>query len=241
MSAPLANYVALHRHAAVRLEVLNNPRLALRMVVASLLCGENRMGGVGCLYSSADPQKALNDGITASLAQSHSIAAFRTCRREIIQHMGCKLPDDEPNNITAIHDSDAATGYFEASHRESLFSHLVTLEDHVVQQVLALLVAECMSVHDPLIDILGTANSINLGLNWTADDVFFDLLRDKTTINAMLAEVAGDDVAKGNTRETGKVQKDILRDCLEACKGRSAPIGWVPRWMWFPKGSYITQ
>ncbi len=84
LSAPLANYVALHRHAAIRLEVANNPRLALRMAVASLLCGESRMTGVGGLYCSADPQKALNDDITASVQQSHAVAAFRTRRRRPI-------------------------------------------------------------------------------------------------------------------------------------------------------------
>jgi ParB family transcriptional regulator, chromosome partitioning protein len=238
MSAALANYVGLHRHAAVRLEIASNPRLALRMAVVSLLCGGSRMNGVGGLYATADPQKAMNEAIGVSVQQSHAVAAFQTRRREIAQHLSCELPDEESNNISAIDDSDAATGYFEAYHREALFRHLVTLKDHVVHQLLALLVAECLSVHDALIDILGTASNINIGLNWKPDEAFFDLLRDKTTLNTMLAEVAGADVAAGNAQETAKTQKDILRDCIKGRNGRTATANWLPRWLRFPKGSY---
>jgi ParB family transcriptional regulator, chromosome partitioning protein len=239
MSAPMANYVALYRHAAVRLEVANNPRLALRMAVASLLCGDSRINGVGGLHGKADPQKAIGDQTAASLAQSPVTSLFRNVRQSIVQHLNCNLPNDEPNHITTIDDNDAATGYFESTAREALFRHLVTLEDYVVHQLLALLVAECMSVSDPLVDILGTSANLTMNRYWQADEAFFDLLRDKTTINAMLAEAAGESVAQGNAKETGKVQKDILRDCLEGRNGRSAPDNWVPRWLSFPKGSYV--
>jgi ParB family transcriptional regulator, chromosome partitioning protein len=240
MSAPMANYVALYRHAAVRLEVANNPRLALRMAVASLLCGDSRMAGVGGLHGIADPQKALNDQTAASLAQSPATSLFRSLRQSIVQHLGCDLPDEEPNNIPTIDDGDVATSYFESNHREALFRHLVTLDDPVVYQLLALLVAECMSVADPLVEILGTSASLTMSRYWQADEAFLDLLRDKATINAMLAEVAGEAVAAGNAKETGKVQKGILRDCLEGRNSRAAPDTWVPRWLRFPKGRYAT-
>jgi ParB family transcriptional regulator, chromosome partitioning protein len=162
-------------------------------------------------------------------------------RQNIVQHLNCELTDDEPNNIPTIDDQDVATGYFESHHREALFRHLVTLEDQVVHKLFALLVAECMSVSDPLVDILGTSASLTMSRYWHADEAFFDLLRDKTTINAMLAEVAGEGVAQGNAKETGKLQKDILRDCLEGRNGRSAPDTWVPRWLRFPKVSYAER
>jgi ParB family transcriptional regulator, chromosome partitioning protein len=239
MTAPMTNYIALYRHAAVRLEVANNPRLALRMAVASLLCSDSRMAGFGGLHGTADPQKALTDQAAASLAQSPAISLFRNVRQSIVQHLSCDLPDNEPNNIPTIDDGHVATGYFETHHKEALFRHLVTLEDHVVYQLLALLVAECMSVADPLVDIFGTSASLTMSRYWTPDKAFFELLRDKATINAMLAEVAGEGVAQGNAKETGKVQKDILRDCLEGRNGRSAPDNWVPRWLSFPKRSYV--
>jgi ParB family transcriptional regulator, chromosome partitioning protein len=237
ISAGLANYMALYRHAAVRLEVAQTPRLALRMAVASLLCSHSRMAGVGGLYGTADPQKAVSDQTAASLAQSPATSLFRNVRQSIVQHLNCSLPDDEPNHIPTIDDNDMATGYFESTARDALFRHLVTLEDHVVHQLLALLVAECLSVGDPLIDILGTSASLTMSRYWQADEAFFDLLRDKATINAMLADVAGAEVASGNARETAKVQKGILRDCIEGRNGRTAPDSWVPKWLRFPIGT----
>jgi ParB family transcriptional regulator, chromosome partitioning protein len=238
MTSAMANYVALHRHAAVQLEVASNPRLAMRMAVVSLLCRDSRMTGVGGLYGTADPQKALSDAIGASVQQSPAVAALRSIRREVVQHLGCALPDGEPGSICSIDDQSAATGHFESQHRKAMFQHLVTLEDDAVQQLLAVLVAECMSVADPLIDILGTATNLTMDRYWQADDAFCDLLRDKSTINALLGEVAGEDVANGNGKESGKVQKEILRDCIEGRNGRSAPDSWVPRWLRFPMGCY---
>ncbi|MEZ5980978.1 MAG: hypothetical protein R3C54_01560 [Parvularculaceae bacterium] len=38
--------------------------------------------------------------------------------------------------------------------------------------------------------------------------------------NAMLADIAGDSVAKANRDATAKAQKAIIRDCLDGLNGR---------------------
>ena len=73
--------------------------------------------------------------------------------------------------------------------------------------------------------------------NWTADDTFLDLIRDRVAVNAMLDEVAGKAVADANLSETAKIQKKIIQDCLTG-EGRDKVEGWVPRYMAFPPGHY---
>ncbi|MEL6486417.1 MAG: hypothetical protein AAFQ13_04640 [Pseudomonadota bacterium] len=72
------------------------------------------------------------------------------------------------------------------------------------------------------------------------DDAFFDLLRDKQVINAMLAETAGEDVAKGNLTATAKVQKGIIQDVLSG-KRTSGNPDWTPRYMAFPMSAYTDR
>ena len=71
--------------------------------------------------------------------------------------------------------------------------------------------------------------------HWQADDVFFDLIRDRATVNMLVAEVAGADVAKANIAEKAKTQKQIVRDCLTGSNGRAKVQGWLPGWMVFPQ------
>src|SRR3546814_12690245 len=73
---------------------------------------------------------------------------------------------------------------------------------------------------------------------WQADDAFFECLRDKEVLTRIVAEVAGEPVAKANANETGKVLKGIIRDRLDGTNGRPKVDGWVPKWMTFPPAAY---
>ena len=66
------------------------------------------------------------------------------------------------------------------------------------------------------------------------DDAFFDMIRDKAVLNAMLAEVAGKRCADSNIAEKAKTQKKIVRDCLDGANGRAKVEGWLPGWLAFP-------
>ena len=73
---------------------------------------------------------------------------------------------------------------------------------------------------------------------WEPEETFFDLIRDKTVINAMLKHVAGKRIADGNVTATGKTQKGIIRDFLTGANDRKKVEGWLPNYMAFPFKAY---
>ena len=72
---------------------------------------------------------------------------------------------------------------------------------------------------------------------WQADDAFFDLLRNKAAVNAMLRHIGGKAVDDANLTATTKVQKKIVRDFITG-DGRKKAEGWLPRYMEFPFKAY---
>jgi len=88
------------------------------------------------------------------------------------------------------------------------------------------------------VEVAGAWLRTDIAQVWRPDAVFFDLIRDRETINAMLREVGGRKVAEGNLTERIKTQKGILRDFLDGEGGRPKADGWTPRWMGFPAQAY---
>ena len=123
----------------------------------------------------------------------------------------------------------------------ALFARLLELPDQDVLRVLAFLMAETLQAGSAEVETLGHILKVDMDKWWTPDDTFFDLLRDKPMINAMLAEVAGKSTAAANITATAKVQKKIIRDCLAGAGGRKKVEGWTPRYMRFPMGSYTKR
>lgn len=72
----------------------------------------------------------------------------------------------------------------------------------------------------------------------TADDAFFDLLRDRSVITAMVKETAGKVVADGNVSAAGSAQKQIIKDCLNGTNGRPHVADWLPGYFEFPVRGY---
>jgi len=66
---------------------------------------------------------------------------------------------------------------------------------------------------------------------WEPDDAFFDLLRDKTVINAMVKDIAGKPCADGAITDTGKTQKQIIRNRMAGHGTKTPRPDWRPRWM----------
>ena len=60
-------------------------------------------------------------------------------------------------------------------------------------------------------------------------------------LSAIIAEVAGGDVAEANAEATAKVQRGILVDCLVGSNGRAKVDGWLPRWFAFPPSAYTAR
>lgn len=70
---------------------------------------------------------------------------------------------------------------------------------------------------------------------------FFDQLRDREVLLAIVGEVAGPEVAAANAGEKGKAFKAIVSDCLEGANGRAKAEPWVPQWLAFPPSTYTLR
>jgi ParB family chromosome partitioning protein len=110
-----------------------------------------------------------------------------------------------------------------------------------VLRVAAFVMAESLQQGTHLIDTLGKTLGVDMRNWWQGDDAFYDLLRDKAAINAMLREIAGKRVAEGNVTEPVKTQKKIIRNFAEGVNGRTKKEGWLPRYMKFPQGRYLKR
>jgi ParB family chromosome partitioning protein len=105
-----------------------------------------------------------------------------------------------------------------------VLARLLALPDEAVLRVLALFMAETLWAGSALVEVAGHLMTPDVA-RWAADDAFLDLIRDRGAINAMLADVAGPEVAAANVSETAKVQRKIIRDCLYG-EGRDKIEGW---------------
>jgi len=132
-------------------------------------------------------------------------------------------------------------GYADDHGVTGLFLRLCALSHMEVLDILAIVMGETLDVGTTLIEALGVHLDIDMADHWQADAALLDGIRDKTVLNALLAEVAGDAVAQANRDTTGKVQRQIIADCLAGAGGREKVERWVPRWMAFPPSAYTEQ
>lgn len=216
------NYVDLHRHAAVRADLLQDSGTALRLIAAHMIAGSDLW------QVEADPQKAAKPEIADSLEKNIGHHAFEVEQQIIAEMLGL----DHTDSILSRRDIYAPRPSLEA-----LMIKLSTLSDEDVLRILTLLMAASLSVQSPLIDCLAGMMGTDMAQHWTPEQTFFDLIRDKQVLNAMVGEVAGKTVAEGNAHETAKTRRKILCDCLD---GTRVPVdaNWMPRYMAFPQGTY---
>lgn len=214
------DYIDLHRHAAVRARMIGHPGLCLRVAVAHMIAGSP-------LWTiRTEPQRAA-DAIAESVENSPSEAQFDAERRRLLAVL-----DFDPDSPTITDGSDGLT---------SLYARLCTLDDATVMAILSVAMGETLDARSDLVDALGMQLGIDMAPVWQADDALLDSLRDREVIDAMLAEVAGKDIAEANAKETGKTKRQIIRDCLTGSNGRAKVEGWVPRWLRFPASGYTNR
>ncbi|WP_415402455.1 ParB/RepB/Spo0J family partition protein [Tateyamaria sp. SN3-11] len=216
------NYVDLHRHAAVRSDVLDHSGIALRLIAAHMIAGSSLW------QVQADPQKAAKPEIAESLERN----------------AGHRRMEAERANITALLSTDDDTALMDTANAWSprpcitkVFATLQSLSDDEVTRILTFLMADSLSVHSPLIDELGEVMDSDMRQHWSPEPLFFDLVRDKQVLNEMVREYAGESIADQNLTATAKTQRAILNACLD---GTRAPEreDWMPYYMAFPQGSY---
>ena len=217
----MQNYLDLHRHAAVRLSLVAHPGVALRLMVAHAVASS------GHWQVKPEPQQARSDAVAESVANGIAQAAFDAERREVLALL------DQPD----YHHSVAQAAY-DPYDTAAVFAKLLALSDADVLRVAACVMAETMEAGSAVVEAVGNHLNADAGEHWQPDDAFFDMIRDKAVLNAMLAEVAGKRCADANVTEKAKTQKKIVRDCLDGANGRAKVEGWLPGWMAFPVRPY---
>ncbi len=220
LTNPAQNYIELHRHAAVRHAMLARTGVALRMMVA------HAIGGSALWKTEADPQSTRKDETAQSVANSKAEAALVKERKAVLKLVGLV---EHSHTVVRCNGDDYRVA--------EVFASLLKLSDEDVLRVLAVVMAETLQAGTAVVELLGQHLSVDMCDYWEPDDAFFDLLRDKNAVNAMVRHIGDKRVADGNVTATTKAQKQIIRDFLSG-EGRKKVEGWLPRYMEFPFKAY---
>jgi ParB family transcriptional regulator, chromosome partitioning protein len=224
LTAPLANYIDLYRHAAVRAAVAADTGVALRLMLAHAIHGS-------LLFRvTPEPQRALTDAIAESVENCASEAKFDERRRAVLALLGF-----DPDTPTVINGYEGEGGIV------GLFLRLVDLPDTAIREIIAVVMAEALEQGTALVELLGVRLGVDMASCWQADDALLDLIKDRVVLDAIVAETAGAEAAAANAKATGKVKRSIVRDCLNGENGRPKVEGFVPRWMAFPPSAYTER
>jgi ParB family transcriptional regulator, chromosome partitioning protein len=224
MTGPMATYIDLHRHAAVRATLCRHSHVALRLMVAHAITGSP-------LWTiKPEPQATRNDAIRESVENSRAEAEFDERRRAVIAVLGF---DAEGPTVTGGNGDDFGT--------VAVFLRLLDLPDPCVMDVVAIVIGETLAAGSAAVEATGTHIGVDMAGYWQADDAFFALVRDREVLIRIVAEVAGESIASANATEKAKTMKMIVADHLGGSNGRSKVENWVPRWMAFPPTTYTSR
>jgi ParB family transcriptional regulator, chromosome partitioning protein len=223
LTTPMQNYVELHRLAAIRLELLNHPQVALRLTLAHMIVGS-------CLWNvKAEPMKPAKPEIGASLAANPATTYFEERRAELLCLLGF---EEDREALVRPNGDDYALA--------SIFAQLLKLSEEDVFRLMALAMAETLSVGTAASELAGAVTHATLN-DWRPDDTFFDLLGGKDVVNAMLADIGSPAVADANTDATAKVQRGIIKDFLRGENGREQRADWLPAYFRFPVAAHTQR
>lgn len=227
LTKAMQNYLDLHRHAAVRTELLAHHGLALRIATAQLIAGS-------ALWSvQAEPQKANTEAIAESLSANTAQDLFEQERFTIIELLGLQVDGREPETTVVPRKSD----WHVRRDLTELLVKLLAFDDDTVTRIFTYLVAETLPCGSGLVEALGQIMETDMSNHWTPDETFFDLLRDKQAINAIVKQVGGKVVADAHITSTAKTQKSVIRQHLDGSRKPHKP-DWQPRYMSFPMQDY---
>jgi len=224
MSGPLKEYVTLHRHSAIRAALLDHPNIAMRLTVAHMLIGSYRWS------VEAQGTKSRKESTRNSVAGSHGATIFEAEREAIYELVGLTQFDSPYTPRKRLANGDLT----------EIFARLLELDDKAVMRVMAFAMAESLQADAPVVEAITYALPVDMASMWEPDEAFFDILRDKKVINAMVKDIAGKGTANGCLTETGKSQKQIILNRI-AGHGAKANPDWRPKWMQVPARHYFDK
>lgn len=224
LTSTLQGYVDLHRHAAIRAELVGQPGIALRLMVAHAIA-QSPLWRI-----DTDPRSSRNEAVAASATAAPAERIFADRRRDALTALGLD-PDDRHLVKT----------YPYARNGAAIFARLLTLDDQAVLDILTVVMGEALACGSDFAEAVGNQLGVDMAQWWQADDAFFDLIRDRAVLGAIVAEVAGKKIAEANAKEKAKTLKAIVRNHLDGSDGRTKVEGWVPRWMRFAPSAYTKR
>lgn len=224
VTSTMQTYIDLHRHSAVRADLLNHPRAALRLMVAHAI-GGSYLWGV-----KPDSRSTRNAEVSESAEGCDAEASFDTERRAVLDLLGFSA---EEASVTGGNGDDYGVA--------GLFLRLMALPDDAILRIIAVVMGETLAAGSAAVEAVGETIGTDMANWWSADTAFFELIRDKEVLTCMVAEVAGKRIADANAGEKGKTLKGIVRAHLDGAEGRTKVERWVPRWMRFTPSNYTTR
>jgi len=213
----MQNYLDLHRHAAVRLAVIARPADALRLMIAHAVAAS------GNWSVKPDNRRAENDAVRASVEGSEAYALFDAEAKQVRKLLAPAFKEDGPDEDGAI-----AGGCHDASLTVRVFQRLLKLKDAEVGRIATFVMAETLASGSDVTDAFGAFAKVETRAHWTPDQVFFDLMRDRTSVNGMLTDLSGKKAADKLVSAKLKDQKAALATAA------AASTDWCPGWMAFP-------
>ena len=227
MSGPVAEYVRLHRHAIVSASLLDAPGVALRVAVAHMLVGSDRW--------TCEPTKTTSRKETTTESVAASVSSVRLAEERQTVFDSLRLSEEAPHygEPKRLASGDFAT----------VFASLLTQDDATVMRVLALAMSQTLSSDEAVVEAVCMATEPDMDALWSPDDAFFDILRDKRVLNAMLGEIGGKRLADSMVSEPGTKQKTALRNRIAGVgvTPEEAKPDWRPRWMQTRPGWYVER
>ena len=149
------NYLALHRHAIVRAELLARPDVALRLAVAPMIAGSP-------LWSvKPDPQRTDKEDISTTVTASRAQAAFEAERQSVLQ-----LLDLEASYLGTVTRGNGDP-YWDAT----VFARLLALPDEAVLKVFTAVMAETLAAGSPLVEVAGVVVKPDVARWWAPSSI----------------------------------------------------------------------
>jgi ParB family chromosome partitioning protein len=213
----MQNYIELHQHAAVRLTLIEQPSIAMRLLLAHVIASS------GNWTVRPDNQRAEGNDIRDSVAISQAQTLFAAEREEVRALLGPVSVDEEGEADQTI----CGNGHGNAATTGEVYQRLGKLKPDALIRLTAFIMAETLASGSDAVAIIGAEQKIDVRANWTPDQTFFDLVRDRASLNAMLADAASKKEANKLVSAKAKDQRAALATAA------TANPGWSPAWLRF--------
>ena len=213
MSAPMAEYIALHRHSAARAALISNTGVALKAMIAHVIAGSAlwQVRAHQCRTSKQTTRDSVETGAAAMAFEKERAAAIALFAEHGVRFDGVDQNGDDYRLC-------------------EIFAALMKMSDAEMMNIAAFVMTETLEAGSAGVEAILHVTDAKPGDHWAPDDAFFDLLRDKRAINAMVADIAGSTAAKSVLTDTAKAQKEVIENRLQPASEGADP-GWIPSWM----------